>query len=45
MQDHFRLADGVSEAKASIMFNNATCKVIKDAIKDYCCISIVTYYR
>jgi hypothetical protein len=33
MQEHYRLADGVSEEEANLIFNNATWKVIKDAFK------------
>jgi hypothetical protein len=44
MQEHFCLADGVSEAEASSMFNKDTWKVIKDAFKDVCWISIAIYY-
>jgi hypothetical protein len=44
MQEHFHLADGVSEAEASSVFNNVAWKVIKDAFKHACCISIATYY-
>jgi hypothetical protein len=29
MQEHYRLAEGVSEDEASLVFNNPTCKVIK----------------
>jgi hypothetical protein len=38
------LANGVSEAEASSVFNNAAWKVIKDAFKHARCISVVTYY-
>jgi hypothetical protein len=44
MHEHHRLADGVSEDEASLVFNNATCKVIKDAFKHDRCISVATYY-
>jgi hypothetical protein len=44
MHEHFRLADKVSEAKASLEFNNATRKVIKDAFKHVRCISVATNY-
>jgi hypothetical protein len=44
MQEHYRLADGVSEDKANLIFNNATRKVIKDAVKHACRISVATYY-
>jgi hypothetical protein len=33
MQEHFRLVDGVSEVKASSVFNNAAQKMIKDGLK------------
>jgi hypothetical protein len=33
MKEHYRLAKGVSEGKASLVFNSAACKVIKDAFK------------
>jgi hypothetical protein len=39
MQEHFCLVEGVSE-----VFNNATQKVIKDAIKHTHLVSIVVYY-
>jgi hypothetical protein len=29
MQEHYRLAEGVSEDEASLVFNNPTCKLIK----------------
>jgi hypothetical protein len=29
---------------ASIVFNKATCKVIKDAVKDVCLVSSALYY-
>jgi hypothetical protein len=44
MPEHFCLADGVSEAEANSVFNNATWKVIKDAFKHTHCISIIIYY-
>jgi hypothetical protein len=44
MQEHYRLADGISEAKANPVFNNATWKVIEDAFKHTHCISVATYY-
>jgi hypothetical protein len=44
MQEHYCLADRVSEAKASRIFNNVACKVIKNAFKHACCISVATYY-
>jgi hypothetical protein len=44
MHEHFYLAHGVNEAKASLVFNNVARKVIKDAFKHTRCISIATYY-
>jgi hypothetical protein len=44
MQEHYRLADDVSEDEANLVFNNATRKVIKDAFKDARCISVASYY-
>jgi hypothetical protein len=44
MQEHFCLANIVSEVEASLMFNNAAWKLIKDAIKHARCISVATYY-
>jgi hypothetical protein len=44
MQEHYCLAEGVSEDKASIVFNNAACKVIKDTFKHVRCISVASYY-
>jgi hypothetical protein len=44
MQEHYRLADGISEDKANLIFNNATQKVIKDAFKNARYISVATYY-
>jgi hypothetical protein len=44
MQEHYRLADDVSEDEANLIFNNAARKVIKDAFKDACCISVASYY-
>jgi hypothetical protein len=38
------LVDGVSEDEANLIFNNAACKVIKDAFKHARCISIASYY-
>jgi hypothetical protein len=43
MHEHFRLADGVSEAEASFVFNNAAWKVIKDTFKHTHYISIAIY--
>jgi hypothetical protein len=44
MQEHYRLADGVSEDEANLVFNNAAQKVIKDAFKHADCISVASYY-
>jgi hypothetical protein len=44
MQEHFRLADGVSKAEASSVFINAAWKVIKEVFKNARCISVATYY-
>jgi hypothetical protein len=44
MQEHFRLADGVSEAEPSLVFNNVAQKVIKDIFKHARCISVAIYY-
>jgi hypothetical protein len=44
MHEHYHLANGVSEDEANLVFNNATCKVIKDAFKHARCISVATYY-
>jgi hypothetical protein len=44
MQEYFRLANGVSEAKASLVLNNVARKEIKDAFKHVHCISVATYY-
>jgi hypothetical protein len=44
MQEHFRLADGVSEAKANSVFNNVAWKMIKDVFKHSRCIYVATYY-
>jgi hypothetical protein len=44
MQEHYRLADGVSEDDVNLVFNNATRKVIKDALNHARYISIASYY-
>jgi hypothetical protein len=44
MQEHYRLADGVSEGQANLVFNNDAWKVIKDAFKHARCISVASYY-
>jgi hypothetical protein len=44
MQEHYRLANGVNEDEANLVFNNVTWKVIKDTFKHARCISIASYY-
>jgi hypothetical protein len=44
MQEHYRLADGVSKDEANLVFNNAARKVIKDTFKHFRCISVASYY-
>jgi hypothetical protein len=44
MQEHYCLANGVSEDEANLVFNNAAQKVIKDAFKHVRCISVASYY-
>jgi hypothetical protein len=44
MQEHYRLADGVSEDEANLIFNNAARKVIKDNFKHARCIFVASYY-
>jgi hypothetical protein len=44
MQEHYRLAESVSEDEANLVFNNAAWKVIKDAFKHTHCIFIASYY-
>jgi K+/H+ antiporter YhaU regulatory subunit KhtT len=44
MQENFYLADGVSEAKASTVFNNVAWKLIKDTFKQVHYLSVATYY-
>jgi hypothetical protein len=44
MQEHYRLADGVSEEEANLIFSNAAQKVIKDTFKHAYCISVASYY-
>jgi hypothetical protein len=44
MQEHYHLADGISEDEANLVFNNATWKVIKDTFKHARCISVAYYY-
>jgi hypothetical protein len=43
MQEHYCLADGVSKDEGSLVFNNATWKVIRDAVKHARCMSIASY--
>jgi hypothetical protein len=43
MQEHYRLAEGVSEDGASLIFNNDARKVIQDAFKHARCISVASY--
>jgi hypothetical protein len=44
MQEHYHLTDVVSEDQANLVFNNVTCKVIKNTFKHVCCIYVATYY-
>jgi hypothetical protein len=44
MQEHFHLAEGISEDMANIVFNKAMCKVIKDAVKHAHLVSIFVFY-
>jgi hypothetical protein len=44
MQEHYRLANGISEDEANLVFNNVAWKVIKDAFKHVRCISVASYY-
>jgi hypothetical protein len=44
MQEHYHLADGVSDDEASLVFNNASYKVIKDTFKHAYYIYVATYY-
>jgi hypothetical protein len=44
MQEHYHLADGISEDEANLVFNNAERKVIKVTFKHAHCISIASYY-
>jgi hypothetical protein len=43
MQEYYCLAEGVSKDEASLIFNNATHKVIKDAFRHAHCISVASY--
>jgi hypothetical protein len=44
MQKHYRLADGVSDDEANLIYNNVVRKVITDAFKHTRCISAASYY-
>jgi hypothetical protein len=44
MKEYYRLADGISEDEANLIFNNAAQKVIKDAFKHARCIYVASYY-
>jgi magnesium-transporting ATPase (P-type) len=44
MQEDYRLAEGVSEDEANLVFNNAACKVIRNAFKHTRCIYVACYY-
>jgi hypothetical protein len=44
MQEHFRLAEGVSLESANIVFDKEARKVIKDAIKHARLVSTTLYY-
>jgi hypothetical protein len=44
MQEHYCLANRVSEDETNLVFNNNTHKVIKDAFKRACYISVASYY-
>jgi hypothetical protein len=44
IQEHYLLAEGVSENEASLVFNNVAWKVIKDAFKHARCIFVASYY-
>jgi hypothetical protein len=43
-QEHFRLAEGVSEDVVIIVFNKVAHKVIKDAVKHARLVSISVFY-
>jgi hypothetical protein len=43
-QEHFYLAEGVRIEMANIVFDKATRKVIKDAVKHACLVSTALYY-
>jgi hypothetical protein len=45
MQEHYLLANDISEDEANHVFNNAAWKVIKDAFKHACCIFVASYYK
>ena len=38
------MANKFSKEEANLVFNNATQKLIKDAFKHTCCISVASYY-
>jgi hypothetical protein len=44
MQEHYCFANSGSEDEANLIFNFAAQKVIEDAFKDACCISVASYY-
>jgi hypothetical protein len=44
MQEHFSLAEGVSEDVANIVFNKVVHKVIKDVVKHARLVSISMFY-
>jgi magnesium-transporting ATPase (P-type) len=44
MQEHYRLANGVSKDEANLVFHNAARKVIKDTFKHTRCIYVASYY-
>jgi hypothetical protein len=43
-QEHFHLAEGVSEEMANIVLDKVARKVIKDTIKHACFVSTTLYY-
>jgi hypothetical protein len=44
MQEHYRLADGVSKDETNLIFNNAARKVVKDIFKHTRYIYVASYY-
>jgi hypothetical protein len=44
IREYYRLAEGVSDDEANLIFNNVAPKVIKDAFKHACRISVASYY-